>query len=30
MNETLKGKWSFRSFFHDPIVVKDGHVDGRS
>lgn len=28
MNETLKGKWSFRSFRHDPIVVKDGHVAG--
>ncbi len=28
MNETLKGKWSFRSFRHEPIVVKDGHVDG--
>lgn len=28
MNETLKGKWSYRSFRHDPIVVKDGHVEG--
>jgi hypothetical protein len=28
MNETFKGKWSYRSFRHDPIVVKDGHVDG--
>lgn len=27
MNETLKGKWSYRSFRHDPIIVKDGHVD---
>lgn len=28
MNETLKGKWSYRSFRHDPIVVKDDHVVG--
>lgn len=28
MNETLKGKWSYRSYRHDPIVVKDGQVDG--
>lgn len=28
MNETLKGKWSYRSFRHDPIVVKDGKVEG--
>ena len=28
MNETLKGKWAFRSFRHDPIIVKDGHVEG--
>jgi hypothetical protein len=28
MNETLKGKWAFRSFHHEPIVVKDGHVAG--
>jgi hypothetical protein len=28
MNETLKGKWSYRSFRHDSIVVKDGHVEG--
>lgn len=28
MNETLKGKWSYRSFRHDPIVMKDGKVDG--
>lgn len=28
MNETLKGKWSYRSFRHDPIVVKNGHVKG--
>lgn len=28
MNKTLNGKWSYRSFRHDPIVVKDGKVDG--
>ena len=28
MNKTLKGKWYYRSFRHDPIVVKDGKVDG--
>jgi hypothetical protein len=28
MNETLKGRWSYRSFRHDPIAVKDGHVEG--
>jgi len=28
MNEILKGKWSYRSFRHDPIVVKDGQVEG--
>jgi hypothetical protein len=28
MNETLKGIWSYRSFRHDPIVVKDGHIEG--
>ena len=28
MNETLKGKWSYRSFRHDPIIVKDGQVEG--
>jgi hypothetical protein len=28
MNETLNGKWSYRSFRHDPIVVKDGQVEG--
>jgi hypothetical protein len=28
MNETLKGKWSYRSFRHDSIVVKDGRVEG--
>jgi hypothetical protein len=28
MNPTLNGKWAFRSFRADPIVVKDGKVDG--
>ena len=28
MNETLNGKWSYRSFRHDPIVLKDGQVQG--
>lgn len=28
MNETLNGKWYYRSFRHDPIMVKDGKVDG--
>lgn len=28
MNETLKGRWTYRSFRHDPIIVKDGHVEG--
>lgn len=28
MNPTLDGKWSYRSFRHDPIVLKDGKVDG--
>ena len=28
MNETLNGKWSYRSFYHEPIVLKDGHVQG--
>jgi hypothetical protein len=28
MNKTLNGKWSYRSFRHDPIVVKDGQVEG--
>ena len=28
MNETLKGRWYYRSFRHDPILVKDGKVDG--
>ena len=29
MNETLKGQWSYYSFRHDPIMVKDGRVDGK-
>ena len=28
MNETLNGKWSYRSFRHEPIVVKNGRVEG--
>lgn len=28
MNETLKSKWSYRSFRHDPIVVEEGQVKG--
>ncbi len=28
MNETLNGKWSYRSFRHDPIVLKDGQIQG--
>ena len=28
MNETLNGKWSYRSFRHDPIVMKNGRVEG--
>ena len=28
MNATLNGKWSYRSFRHEPIVVKDGQVQG--
>ncbi len=28
MNKTLDGKWSYRSFRHDAIVVKDGQVEG--
>ncbi len=28
MNETLNDKWSDRSFYHDPIVLKDGQVQG--
>lgn len=29
MNETLNGKWSYRSFRHEPINLKDGQVEGR-
>lgn len=28
MNPTLDGKWSYRSFFHEPILTKDGKVEG--
>ena len=28
MNETLNGKWSYRSFRHEPIILKDGQVQG--
>lgn len=28
MNDTLNGKWSYRSFGHDPIMLKDGQVQG--
>lgn len=28
MNATLNGKWSYRSFRHAPIVLKNGQVDG--
>ena len=28
MKEALNGKWSYRSFRHAPIVVKNGQVDG--
>ena len=28
MSATLNGKWAYRSFRHDPIVLKDGAVDG--
>ena len=28
MNTTLNGKWSYRSFRHEPIVLKDGQVEG--
>ena len=30
MNATLNGKWHYRSFRHEPIVVKDGQVQGNS
>ena len=28
MNAILNGKWSYRSFRHEPIVLKDGQVVG--
>ncbi len=28
MNATLNGKWSYLSFRHDAIVLKDGRVEG--
>ena len=28
MNETLNGKWSYRSFRHAPIMLKNEQVDG--
>ena len=28
MDPNLNGKWGYRSFHADPIVVKDGKVDG--
>jgi len=28
MNEILNGKWSYRSFRHEPIVLKNGQVEG--
>lgn len=28
MKKTLNGKYNYRSFRHDPIVVKDGQVEG--
>jgi hypothetical protein len=28
MNATLNGKWSYLSFRHEPIVLKDGQVQG--
>jgi hypothetical protein len=28
MTYALNGKWSYRSFRHDPIVLKDGQVEG--
>jgi len=29
MHQAITGKWSYRSFRHDPIVVKDGRVVGK-
>ena len=28
MNDSLNGKWSYRSFRHEPIVLKNGEVEG--
>lgn len=28
MNTTLNGKWSYRSFRHEPIVLQNGQVEG--
>jgi hypothetical protein len=28
MNETMKGKWAYRSFRHEPIALKNGQVEG--
>lgn len=28
MSETMNGKWHYRSFRHDPIIVKGGYVEG--
>jgi len=28
MNETLKGKWAYRSYYHDPIVVNNNQIEG--
>jgi hypothetical protein len=29
VNTSLNGKWSYQSFRHDPIVVRDGKVEGK-
>lgn len=29
MNPTLNGQWAYRSFRHEPIVLKDGQVQGQ-
>jgi hypothetical protein len=29
MNPTLDGKWTYRSFRHEPIVLKNDRVDGQ-
>jgi hypothetical protein len=28
MNAALNGKWGYRSFRHEPVVLKDGQVQG--